>query len=160
MRALTGDAAEYAFFTTARACVECRVAPAQDGVELQIFGNRVGLLSLANIFLWFLANSYRREFLSLAELGFVHLDAQLSVSIRIDDDSPIKSHGCVRWLDKGELLEWAISEEGLQWAALWIHRLVSKPCHEYDKLLMAPDSECDIHVRMTDVSEWTARGVF
>jgi hypothetical protein len=154
-----GDAGEYRFLTAEDARVECRRVPSPGGHDLQIFGNRAGLLSLANIFLWFIANAWRREFLSLGELGFVRLDAQLSVSIRLADDVPIDSHGIVLRQDKGESLEWAISEEGLQVVALWIHRLVSNPAHEYDRLLVAEGSECGIHVRMIDLAEWLGRGI-
>ena len=72
---------------------------------------------------------------------------------------PVGSHGSLRRQDKGESLEWAISEEGLQMVALWIHRLVSRPAHEYDRLLVAEGSECGVHVRMTDCAEWLARGI-
>ena len=70
----TGDAAEYRFLTAPGACVQCRLVGEQGGRELQVFGNRAGLLSLANVLLWFVANAWRREFLSFRELEFMQLD--------------------------------------------------------------------------------------
>jgi hypothetical protein len=151
------DGAEYAFLTTPGASLVCRLAAWREGSELQLFGNRAGLLSLANILLWFIANSWRREFLSLGELGFARLEGQLTVCIRLSDDVPVDSHGKVRSLDGGESLEWAIAEEGLQQVALWIHHLVCQPEHEYDRLLVADSSEYGVHIRMTDAAEWLAR---
>jgi hypothetical protein len=69
------------------------------------------------------------------------------------------SHGTLRRQDRGESLEWAIAEEGLQQVALWVHRLVSSPAHEYDRLLVAAGSVCGVQVRMTDAAEWLSRGV-
>jgi hypothetical protein len=135
----SGDAAEYSFLTTPGACVQCRLVE-EPGRELQLFGNRAGLLSLANILLWFDANSWRREFLSLGELRFVHLDGTLAVSIRISDEVPADSHGILKHQARHESLEWAITEEGLTQAALWLHRLVSMPGHEYDRLQIAEGS--------------------
>jgi hypothetical protein len=149
------DAAEYRFLTAPGSCVECRLVSMPDKeAELQLFGNRAGLLSLANVFLWFLANAWRREFLSLQELGFVRLDARLSVCMRLTDDKPDDGHGTILHRDRGQLLEWSITEAGLQQVALWIHRIVSAPGHEYVRLDMAPGSECGVHIRQTDVLVW------
>lgn len=159
MQRASGDAAEYRFLTAPEACVQCRLVVAPGGPELQLFGNRAGLLSLANILLWFVANSWRREFLSFGELAFVQLDGRLSVCLRIADEVPAVSHGILRRQDCGESLEWAISEEALKQVAVWMHSLVSKPGHEYDRLLVAEESECGVHVRMTDAAEWLQRGI-
>jgi hypothetical protein len=158
MQPESGDAAEYHFLTTPGACIQCRFVEAPDR-ELQLFGNRAGLLSLANILLWFDANAWRREFLNLGELGFVHLDGTLAVSIRIADEVPAYSHGILKHQARHESLEWAITEESLTQAALWLHRLVSMPGHEYDHLRMAEGSEFGVHVRMTDTAEWLHRCV-
>jgi hypothetical protein len=159
MQPASGDAAEYRFLTAPGACVRCRLVEEQGERELQFFGNRAGLLSLANILLWLVANAWRREFLSVGELGFVQLDGRLAVSLRIADDVPADSHGILRVQDRGESLEWAITEEGLKQVALWMHSLVSKPGHEYDRLLVAEGSACGVHVRMTDAAEWLQRGI-
>jgi hypothetical protein len=154
MQPASGDAAEYRFLTISGACVECRLDEEQGGRDLQVFGNRAGLLSLANILLWFAANAWRRELLSFGELGFVQLDAGLAVCLRIAAGMRADPHGFLHLQDRGESLEWAITEEGLKRVALWVHGLVSKPGHEYDRLLMAEGSECGVHVRMTDAAEW------
>lgn len=159
MQPASGDAAEYRFLTSPGASVHCRLLEEQGGRELQVFGNRAGLLSLANVLLWFVANGWRREFLSLGELGFVQLDGRLAVCLRIADEVPADSHGILHRQDRGELLEWAIAEEGLKQVALWMDSLVSKPGHEYDRLLVAAESDCGVHVRMTDVGEWLQRGI-
>src|SRR5262245_304142 len=159
MQPPSGDAAEYRFLTAPGACVQCRLVEEQGRRELQVFGNRAGLLSLANILLWFVANAWRREFLSFGELEFVRLDGRLAVCLRITDEVPADSHGILHPQDRGESLEWAIAEEGLKQVALWMHHIVSKPSHEYDRLLVAEGSECGVHVRMTDAAEWLQRGV-
>ncbi len=159
MQPASGDAAEYRFLTAPEACVSCRLVAEPGGPELQLFGNRAGLLSLANILLWFVANSWRREYLSFGELAFMQLDGTLSVCLRIADEVPAASHGVLHRQDRCESLEWTISEDGLKQVALWMHSLVSKPGHEYDRLLVAEESECGVHVRMTDAAEWLQRGV-
>jgi hypothetical protein len=159
MKQRFGDCAEYGFFAWPNAAVECRLALTPNGQQLQIFGNRLGLLSLANVFLWFLANAYRREFLALAELPFVRLEGDLSVCMRLTVDETRGSGGTVCRLDRGASLEWILSEDDLRSVALLLHRLVSKPGHQYDLLEMRPDSACEIHIRMTDAPDWVARGI-
>lgn len=146
---MNDDPTEYCLFTTPGAMLTARVVRTSYNPELQLFGNRRGILSLANIFLWLVANAWRREFLSLAELGFVQLEDLLSVTLRLTD-APEASHGTILRLDNQQLLEWSISESGLQQVALWLHDLASKPEHEYDRLLMSDASEYAVHVRMTD----------
>jgi hypothetical protein len=64
--------------------VSVRLATDEQGQpELEILGNRAGLLSLANVLLWLVANAWRREFLALAELPFVHVGAPLAVCLRL-----------------------------------------------------------------------------
>ena len=154
------DSSEYRFLTSPSSNLECRLVSSANGPELQIFGNRAGLLSLANILLWLLANAWRREFLSLGELEFIRLEGQLSVCIRLTDEDAIGTHGLVRRLDHDSLLEWVISEDELKAVALLIHGLVSGPCHEYDRLLTGEESVCAIHIRMTDVADWLKKGIF
>jgi hypothetical protein len=159
MKQRFGDCAEYGFFAWPKGAVDCRLAPTPNGQELQIFGNRPGLLSLANVFLWFLANAYRREFLALAELPFVRLESDLSVCMRLTLDETGGSGGTVCRLDHGTSLEWILSEDDLQRVALLLHRLVSKPGHQYDLLEMGANSACEVHIRMTDAADWAARGI-
>lgn len=122
--------------------------------ELQVFGNRAGLLSLANALLWLVANAWRREFLSLAELPFVWVETPLAVCVRLTDREATGRDGLLLRTDQGQQFEWAISEEDLQRVAVDIHRLVSRPEHEYDRLRMVDGSTADVHVRMTDVANW------
>jgi hypothetical protein len=145
----------YRFFTVPSASVQIRVASSsQGGPELQIFGNRAGLLSLANVLLWFIANASRREFLSLGDLPFVHEAGSRSIHIRLTMEDGTGHHGSLCRKDKREQLEWTISEDDLQQVALLMHRLTSVPEHEYDRLEMSADSDAGIQVRMTDATEW------
>jgi hypothetical protein len=152
------DSTEIAFFTSPHAKLECRLAPTSEGLELQLFGNRAGILSLANILLWLTTSPSGREFLTLGELPFVHLEGRLSVSIRMSGrmskEAPMEAHGAIHKLDNGESLEWEISEDGLKQVGIWIHDLAADPGHEYDRLLVEKGSEYGIHVRMTDAAMW------
>jgi hypothetical protein len=148
------DATEYTFLTAPGASVDCKVVFSTKGREIQLFGNRAGLLSLANVLFWLKHNSWRREFLSLAELPFVHVDKTTSVCIRITESTSDKSHGVVRKVDNDRSLEWAISDDGLEAAALMTHHLACNPVHEYDRLMVDESSEFGIHLLMVDAREW------
>jgi hypothetical protein len=63
------DAYDYRFLTAPGAAVEVRLESVSEWPVLLLLGNRAGLLSLANVLLWLVGNSWRREFLSLAELS-------------------------------------------------------------------------------------------
>jgi hypothetical protein len=159
MQPRSPDEADYCFLTTPGARVQVRLAAeAQGQSELQIFGNRAGLLSLANVLLWLVATAWRREFLSLAELPFVHPEGRVSVCLRVTAEEGTGQDGCLSRTDRGEQLEWAISEDDLRRVALLVHRLVSAPAHEYDRLLLAEASAARVHIRMTDAAEWLQRG--
>jgi hypothetical protein len=148
------DADEYRFFTHSGAEIICRLAGESREMELQVFGNRSGLLSLADVLLWFIANSWRRELLSLEELEFVKLEGSLSLCLRLTVEAAAGIHGTIRRQDRRESLEWTCSEDELQRVAILIHRLVAMPCHEYDRLMLADGSEFGMEVRMTDASAW------
>lgn len=149
------DEAEYHFLTMPGAIVQVRVASSADrDAQLQVFGNRAGLLSLANVLVWMRANAYRREFLSFAELPFVKLEGSLSLFLRLTLANKTGRDGLLRRTDRGEQFEWNIAEDDLQRVAFNMHCLVSKPEHEYDLLNMDDDSAATIHVRMTDAGEW------
>jgi hypothetical protein len=122
--------------------------------ELQVFGNRAGLISLANVLLWLVANAWRREFLSLAELPFVLLAAPLAVCVRLTNEGETSRHGLLTRADRREQFEWAISEEDLRRVALLVHDLASNPAHEYDRLLVADGSAAGVQIRMTDAAAW------
>jgi hypothetical protein len=156
----SADHANYRFLTMPGAQLHASLAEVHVGrAELRLFGNRAGILSLANILLWLVANSWRREFLSLAELSCVQLAGSLSVFIRLGDGAATGRHGSVVRLDRGELLEWSISEDDLRQVALLVHDLACDPAHEYDRLLMEDSSEFDVHLRMTDATAWLNAGV-
>jgi hypothetical protein len=153
------DEADYRFLTAAGADLQVRLSEDEQGQpELQVFGNRAGLLSLANVLLWLVANAWRREFLALAELPFVRVEAPLSVCLRLSDAEAAGRSGLLRRTDRGVQFEWVIPEDDLQRIALVVHRLASKPGHEYDRLLMADGSAARVHVRMTDAAEWRKGG--
>jgi hypothetical protein len=137
------------------AVVKARLAADEQGQsELQVFGNRAGLLSLANVLLWLVANAWRREFLALAELPFVQVEAPLAVCLRLTDAAATGRDGVLSRTDRGEQFEWSIPEDDLQRIALLVHRLASNPGHEYDRLLVAEGSAAGVHVRMTDAAAW------
>jgi hypothetical protein len=154
MQTRASDDADYRFFSAPNAAVRIRLAADDQGqLELRVFGNRAGLLSLANVLLWFVANAWRREFLSLAELPFVQAEAPLSVCLRLTDADATGRDGVLSRTDHGEQFEWAIPEDDLKRVALLVHRLVSNPGHEYDRLMMAEGSATGVHVRMVNTAE-------
>ena len=149
------DNSEYAFLTLSGANVQVRLlsSPGTES-ELQILGNRPGLFSIANLFLWLYANASRREFLTLGDLPFVHEENSLSVLIRMTAEESTRTNGTIRLKDRSQQLEWCIAEADVQKLALLIHRLASVPEHEYDRLEMHPDSEAGVHIRMSDAKDW------
>jgi hypothetical protein len=105
------DEADYRFLTAPGAAVRVRLAADERGQpELQVFGNRAGLLSLANVLLWLVANARQREFLALAELPFVHVEAPLSVCLRLTDTDATGRDGLLCRTDRGEQFEWSVPE--------------------------------------------------
>jgi hypothetical protein len=155
MQSRSPDAADYRFLAATGAAVSVRLAADERGQpELQVFGNRAGLLSLANVLLWLVANAWRREFLTLAELPFVHVEAPLVVCLRLTDAEATGRDGLLFRTDRGQQFEWALSEDDLRGVALVVHRLASDPGHEYDRLRVIEGSAAEVHVRMTDAADW------
>lgn len=155
----SADGENYRFLTHPGANLQASIAPGQvTKPELRLFGNRAGILSLANVLLWLIANSWRREILSLGELPFIELALPLSVCIRLSEDDPDGQHGRVVSLDGQELLEWLIAEEDRRQAAFWVHRLACDSCHEHDGLAVQASSHYEIHVRMTNAASWLESG--
>src|SRR5437016_4667822 len=70
--------------------------------ELQVLGNRAGILSLANVLLWFRSNAWRREFLSLNELPFVHSEGSLSICFRLTAEDASGNDGILSRNDRAE----------------------------------------------------------
>src|SRR5262249_52386483 len=127
------DDAEYRFLTMPGASLHVRLETCPpEPAELQLFGNRAGLLSLANVLLWLVTNSWRRELLSLAELPFVRVEPPLAVCLRLTAEEAMGRDGLVTRSDRGEQLEWEFTEDDLKRVALQIHDLACCPAHEYD----------------------------
>jgi hypothetical protein len=154
MRHRPTDEAEYWFLTAPAAAVQVKLGTHVDGgPEIQVFGNRAGLLSLANVLLWLEVNAWR-EFLSLRELPFVGAEGALSVCMRVTDDEATGRDGLLTRTDNGEQFEWVIAGDDLRRVALVVHRLACNPSHEYDLMDVAEGSAAGVHVRMTDAVEW------
>jgi hypothetical protein len=152
------DEADYLFLTTPGATVEVALADTANGPEIQLFGNRAGLLSLANVLYWFVANAWRREFLSLTDLPFIRTSGLISLCLRLNNQEANSRDGFLARMDRGQQFEWTIAEDDLRRVALTVHRLVSKPGHEYDQLMPAEGSAAGIQIRMTDAAAWLQRG--
>src|SRR5262245_7397062 len=152
MRPLPSDDAEYRFLSMPGASLHVRLE--SEPSELQLFGNRAGMLSLANVLLWLGANAWRRELLSLAELPFARVEPPLAVCLRLTAEEGTGRDGLLTRSDRGEQLEWAFTEEDLRRVALLVHRLACCPDHEYDLLQLAEGSVAGVHIRMTDAADW------
>ncbi len=138
---LQPDSGEYDLLTLPDADVVVRLAQ-QLGrpVEIEVLGNRQGILSLANALLWLYANAFRREFMSLTGLPFVR-KAEVALVVRVleqDNDDP--GHGWLQQLDVGVQFEWQLPEDDLVRLALLLHRLGCCPEHGYD---MVPVGEAN-----------------
>jgi hypothetical protein len=155
MQPRSPDGADYRFMAAPGAAVKVRLATDEQGHPgLEIFGNRAGLLSLANVLLWLVANAWRREFLALAELPFVQVETPVAVCLRLTDAEATGRDGLLSRTDLGEQFEWSIPEDDLRRVAMLVHRLASNPGHEYDRLLVAEGSAAGVHIRMLDAAEW------
>ena len=125
--------------------------------EVRLFGNRQGILSLANILLWLLARGFERELLSVTRLPFVRVAGAISLTVRMtDEDGTPEQSGKVRLLDKGCQFEWALPEDDLQSVALELHRLACFYEHEYNFFPYADEllGDARVHARLTDVLEY------
>jgi hypothetical protein len=158
MRPQSPDEADYRFLTAQGASIDMALADTAEGGELPLFGNRAGLLSLANVLLWFVANSWRREFLTLTDLPFVRAQGLRSLYLRLSHEEGTGRDGFRARTDCGQQFEWTIPEEDLRRMALSVHRLASKPSHQYDRLLPAEPSAVGIQICMTDAAAWLQRG--
>jgi hypothetical protein len=117
--------------------------------EIRLFGNRQGILSLANILLWLLARGFERELLSVTRLPFVRVTGAVSLTVRLtDQDGTPQQTGKVRALDKGSQFEWVLPEDDLRRVALALHSLACFYEHEYDLFGVG---NVRVHARLTDV---------
>ena len=152
---MTNDEAHIRFMTVPGAHLAVGLGTDDGGrVELLLFGNRAGLLSLANVVLWLRAMASRRELLSFGDLPFVETTDSIALHIRVGADDATGSHGAVRKLDRGAEFEWAIPEDDLQGVGLSIHHVAANPEYEYERLAVEAGSAAGIQVRMTDTDEW------
>jgi hypothetical protein len=155
MRPRPCDEAEYRFLTAPGASLHVRLVSCSPGSpEVQVFGNRAGLLSLANVLLWLVATAWRRELLSLAELPFADVEPPLSICLRLNAEEGTGRDGLLTRTDRGEQMEWIFAEDDLRRVSLLVHQLASNPAHEYDRLQMADGSIAEVHIRMTDAAGW------
>jgi hypothetical protein len=113
---------------------------------LHIIGNRQGMLSLANVLLWLLANGFRREFLSVSALPFVRWVGPIALSIRVTDEQDTGDYGLLHRLDRGSQYEWELPEDDLRRLGLAVHHLGCVPEHGYD--LFPNDQRGDAWVRL------------
>ena len=149
---MTSDAAHIKFMTMPGAHVLLRLEIDPLGhPELLLLGNRSGLLSLANVLLWFHATAWRRELLSFGDLPFVETEGRLAFHIRIANDDATGRHGVVERLDRGEQFEWTIPEEDLQAVGLVVHRLAAAPEDGYERLRLESWTDIGIHICIDDV---------
>jgi hypothetical protein len=153
--AMTSDAAHIGFMTAPGAHLVLRLeTDAKGQPELLLHGNRSGLLSLANVLLWFHAIAWRRELLSFGELSFVEPQGSVALHIRVGATDPTGGHGVVQKLDRGDEFESTVREDDLQSVALSVHRLAANPDVEYMRLEVASGRVAGIYIRMADVREW------
>jgi len=130
------DEDEYCLLTQPGALLTISLAPPYEGLSrIHVLGNREGMLSLANVLLWFHANGSRREFLSVTSLPFVQRQGMIALSIRmLQEDSTPDDYGWLQLMDKGQQYEWILPEDDLQPLGLAVHRLACFPEHGYDLL--------------------------
>lgn len=129
------DEAEYRLLTQTGAFLTISPGPLFDGLpQIHVFGNREGMLSLANVLLWLHANGSRREFLSVSSLPFVQKTGVIALSIHLLIENSTSDYGCVLRRDKGEQFEWSLPEDDLRALGLTVHHLACFPEHGYDRL--------------------------
>ncbi len=152
---MTGDETHIRFMTVPGAHLTVSLGADDDGnAELMLFGNRAGLLTLANVVLWLRAMASRRELLSFGELPFVETKGSIALRIRIGADDATGSHGTLRKLDRGAEFEWVVPENDLEHVGLSIHHVAANPEYEYERLALESESAAGIQVRMTDAGDW------
>ncbi len=147
------DSSHLRFLTPQEASLLAQISTDSSGApELQLFGNRAGLLSLANCAFWLYFNAERRAVLSLAELPCLD-PASRKVTILASDADDSGSYGILR-IAPDASVEWVIPEDSLFRFAWLVHSLVCRPGHEYDRFEVEPASSLLLQVRMIDVQHW------
>lgn len=146
------DRDEYWFLARDDAAVSVRLDGSTGDRMLLISGNRAGLLALANVLLWLVANAYRHELLSLAELPFVRIAGAKHLSIRLSADEGDGRDGLLS--EDSDQIEWKIAEEDLKRVALIAHQIACVPEHEYSRLRVREGSCAEVEFRLSDVRQW------
>jgi hypothetical protein len=150
------DGTEYQLLTYPGAALVASVVREPGAIpEVRLFGNRGGVLSLANVMLWFHARGFEREFLPVTQLPFVKCEGSVSLVIRLVDQASAPGRsGQVHALDDMAQFEWRLPDEDLQAVALSMHRLACFWEHEYELYPLSDDQVGDarIHARLTDTS--------
>jgi hypothetical protein len=152
---IQSDDTEFALFTLPDAELTISYRHESGKVpEVCLFGNRQGIISLANLLLWLLANSSRKEFLAVTGLPFVSVEGAASLTIRLTDTEESGNYGLVHALDKGSQFEWELSEDDLRNLSLSVHHLGSMPEHEYDIFPLGNKTDVRVHIRLTDLKKY------
>jgi hypothetical protein len=145
------DETEQALFVIPKATLAVSQSASASGWRIRLLGNREGIASLASVLLWLHANAFRREFLSLTTLPFVHAESDLALTLRVRSDEGGDNFGVVRRLDPAAQFEWELTEDDLERLALRLYRLASVPEHEYELLDVGPTTgQAQIELRLSD----------
>ena len=133
--------------------------------RLEILGNRFGLLSLSNIFLW-LAEGDDFEYLSISGLPFAQVSSSLAFYLHLDLHYPqlvsehlifnqiefcnscqkhfSKYQGMIRRLDKHFQFQWELIPESLEECAIGIHSVATNWASPYFRVNTSLTSECEL----------------
>jgi len=141
------DAAHIQFLTIPRAELKISLKRNSSPKELQFFGNRPGLLSLAHVLHWLDFNSHRREILAASELPFVK--TKLRFFFRLVTDLKPEEFGTIHRRKKE--WEWCFCEDQVRRITRVVNQIAFWIEHEYWKIGV---SEFEIHFRMIDVRSW------
>ena len=101
---------EYQFLVFPESALSISIGENYEGLpQIEVRGNRRGMISLAGTLLWLHANSWR-EFLSLTGLSFVEKLVELALSIRVTDDHESRNNDCgiLQRVDKDVQFEWRV----------------------------------------------------
>ena len=122
--------------------------------QIRLWGNRRGILSLANLVLWLWVGADSDE-LSLAELPFVSSTDGSSLILVVDD--AIESANRV-WRRQAGVYDWHLSDDMVRRVGLTIHNLAARPAHEYDAFVAGEElmfnTTAEVEIRMTDIDDY------
>lgn len=156
---MTTDEEDYQLLTLPQASLRVFAAPTEQQrnpgqAEIRIWGNRQGMASLASILLYLHSNRWRREFLSVTGLHFVHREGDVSLTLRLVAETTDGHLGRIHRIDRASQFEWDIEDEDeLLKLVLLVHNLASSPWHEYDIVPFDEYGDAIVHFRLTDAME-------